>query len=155
MTTLRELRSRASNRILYETFEFNHPSFGFVRLVNNQMFEKTLGGMVFQPSAFKVDESQQSKTPIIAASISFGRVGPEFKDKLKIWRGSSRLSPINAIYRIFDSYDGQLLKTWSLHVASVAIDKKNVSCDITVTNPLNSNVSLIYTTTEWTGLTNA
>lgn len=155
MTTIRELRSRGSNRKPYETFEFNHPSFGYVRLVNNQIFEKTLGEMVFQPAVFKVDESQQSKTPVITASIQFGRLGPEFKEKLKLWRGASRVSPINAIYRIYESLAGQELKNWSLYVSDVSIDEQNVSCNITVTNPLNNNVSLIYTPTEWTGLVNA
>lgn len=155
MTTLAELRSRGSKRIRYETFEFNHPSFGFVRLVNDQVFEKTLGGMIFQPASFKVDESQQSKTPVIDASIQFGRLGPEFKEKLKLWRGSSRITPINAIYRVFDSLNGQLLKSWLLYVSSAEINVDNVSCTITMSNPLNNNVSFIYEASEWTGLVNA
>jgi hypothetical protein len=154
MTTLRELRSRGSTRMTYETMEFYHSSFGYVRLVNSQMFEKTLGGMVFQPSVFKVDESQQSKTPVIDASISFGRIGPEFKEKLKLWRGSSRVTPISSVYRVYDSSNGQELKKWALYVSNVSIDKDNVTASITLINPVNNNVSLLYNPSEWTGLIN-
>ena len=46
MPTLREFQSRRPNRILYETLTFYNSTFGYVRLVNNQIFPKTLGGQV-------------------------------------------------------------------------------------------------------------
>lgn len=155
MITLREIRSRGSNRIIFETMEFYHPTFQYVRLVNNQMFDKNLGGMVFNPSSFMISESQQSRTPIITSTIQFGKLGNEFKEKLKLWRGSSRIDPIKSTFRIFDSVTGSMLKSWTLFVNSVSIDQTNVSCELTLINPLNNNVALLYNPTEWTGLIHA
>lgn len=154
MTTLREWRSRGSKRILYHTFEMYHSSFGYMRMIKNVSFEKRLGGNTYYPAVFNINETTQSKTPVIDTSVHFGRLGIDFKNKLKMWRGESRISPINATYRLFDSSDGSVLKSWSLFISSINISESDVSCQITLKNPLNNNVSLLYMPSEWTGLIN-
>ncbi|MFN7049952.1 hypothetical protein ACK4QX_19860, partial [Proteus mirabilis] len=81
MPTLREYRAQRPNRILYETLQFSHPSFGDIYLVSYQVFPKVLGGVEYQPCNFELSDSQQSRTPIIDASVKFSRVAQDFKQK--------------------------------------------------------------------------
>lgn len=69
MPTLREFRAQRPNRILYETLQLSHPSFGDIYLITHQIFPKILGGIEYLPCNFEMSESQQSKTPIIDASV--------------------------------------------------------------------------------------
>ena len=77
MPTLREFQSRRPNRILYETITFYSPVFGYIRLVNNQIFPKTLGGQVYTPCRMELTESQQSNTPILDSTVKFGRLAQD------------------------------------------------------------------------------
>jgi len=155
MPTLAEYQQKLPNREMYDTMTFSHPSFGDIRLVNRQYFPKTLGGIEYTPAGFEIDESQQTGTPVIDATIKFGRVQNDFKKQLKLWKGGSRLEPITATRRLFDSADrNTAVKEWTLFVKSVDMDADNVSCVLSVTNPLNNNIGRLYDPTEWTGLQN-
>ncbi|HGD3424619.1 TPA: hypothetical protein ACI4DF_003301 [Enterobacter hormaechei] len=156
MPTLREFQSRRPNRILYETITFYSPVFGYIRLVNNQIFPKKLGGQVYTPCRMKLTESQQSNTPILDSTVKFGRLAQDFKQQLKHWKAYSRITPISATYQQFDAADmSTAIKSWTLYVSDCSMDDKDVTCSLTRVNPLNRNVGRLYTVEEYPGLQNA
>lgn len=156
MPTLREFQSQRPNRILYETITFYNETFGYVRLVNNQIFPKTLGGQVFTPCRMELTESQQSNTPVLDSTVKFSRLAHDFKQKLKLWKAHSRITPISATYQQFDAADmSTAIKSWTLYVNDCSMDDKDVTCSLTRINPLNRNVGRLYTVEEYPGLQNA
>ncbi|HGN2348368.1 TPA: DUF1833 family protein [Proteus mirabilis] len=153
MPTLREYRAQRPNRILYETLQFSHPSFGDIYLVTGQIFPKKLGGIEYQPCNFELSDSQQSRTPIIDASVKFSRVSQDFKQKLKLWKSFSRMTPIDATYRLFDEKEKETAITrWTLSVKDVSLDYQNVTSTLSTSNPLNKNIARNYEPQEWPGL---
>ncbi|WP_262033958.1 DUF1833 domain-containing protein [Serratia liquefaciens] len=156
MPTLREFQSQRPNRILYDTMTFYHSTFGYIRLVNRQIYPKTFAGQVYTPCRMEVSESQQSNTPVINATVKFGRLAQDFKQQLKLWRTYSRITPISATYQRFDAADMNTpLKPWTLYVKDVSMDESDVTCSLTLQNPLNNNIAFLYNTTEFPGLANA
>jgi hypothetical protein len=156
MPTLREFQSQRPNRILYDTMTFYHSSFGYIRLVNRQIYPKTFAGQVYTPCRMEVSESQQSNTPVINSSAKFGRLAQDFKQQLKQWKGYSRITPISATYQRFDAADMNTpLKPWTLYMKDVSMDESDVTCSLTLQNPLNNNIAFLYNTTEFPGLANA
>lgn len=153
MPTFREYRQQRPVRGLYDTLTFYHESFGYVRIVTGQFFPKTLGGVVYEPSSFEIEESQQSGTPIVDATIKLGRLASNVKTLLKQWRGFSRIQPITVTRRIFDSADVSApIKQWTLFAKSVDLDADNASMVASLTNPLNNNIGRLYDPVEYTGL---
>ncbi|CAI1258156.1 hypothetical protein M2407_003290 [Serratia sp. BIGb0234] len=156
MPTLREFQSQRPNRILYDTMTFYHSTFGYIRLVNRQIYPKTFAGQVYTPCRMEVSESQQSNTPVINATVKFGRLAQDFKQQLKLWRTFSRITPISATYQRFDAADMNTpLKPWTLYVKDVSMDESDVTCSLTLQNPLNNNIAFLYNTTDFPGLANA
>lgn len=156
MPTLREFQSQRPNRILYDTITFYHSTFGYIRLVNRQIYPKTFAGQVYTPCRMEVSESQQSNTPVINSSAKFGRLAQDFKQQLKQWKGYSRITPISATYQRFDAADMNTpLKPWTLYMKDVSMDESDVTCSLTLQNPLNNNIAFLYNTTEFPGLANA
>ncbi|AYO38456.1 DUF1833 family protein [Serratia sp. P2ACOL2] len=156
MPTLREFQSQRPNRILYDTMTFYHSTFGYIRLVNRQIYPKTFAGQLYTPCRMEVSESQQSNTPVINSSAKFGRLAQDFKQQLKQWKGYSRITPISATYQRFDAADMNTpLKPWTLYMKDVSMDDSDVTCSLTLQNPLNNNIAFLYNTTEFPGLANA
>jgi hypothetical protein len=156
MPTFREVKSQRPNQILYDTLTFYSPVFGYVRLVNRQIFPKTFAGQIYQPCRMEVIESQQSSTPVIDTSVKFGRLAQDFKQKLKSWKAYGRLTPISATYQQFDARDMNTpLKPWTLYVSDVSMDHNDVTCSLTLKNPVNNNVGRPYNIEEFPGLQNA
>lgn len=151
----RQYKSQRPNRVLYETLTFYSPVFGYVRLVNNQIFPKALGGQVFTPCRMELTESQQSNTPILDSTVKFSRLAQDFKQKLKLWKAYDRITPISATYQQFDAADmGTAINSWTLYVSDCSMDDKDVTCSLTRINPLNRNVGQLYTVEEYPGLQN-
>lgn len=156
MTTFREYKAQRPNRILYETITFNSEVFGTIRLVSNQILPKVFAGQTFSPCRMEVVKSQQSSTPVIDSSVKFGRMAQDFKQQLKLWRAAGRITPISATYSQFDSIDMiTAVQTWTLYVSDVSMDQDDVTCGLTLKNPLNNNVAYLYNTEEFPGLQNA
>ncbi len=82
MPTFREFKSRRPNRILYDTITFYNPAFGYIRLVDKQIFSKTFAGEVYTPCRMEITESQQSSTPVINSTLKFARMAQDFKQQL-------------------------------------------------------------------------
>lgn len=153
MPSYREYRQQRPTRGLYDTITFYHPSFGYVRLVNKQFFPKTLGGQVYTPARFEIEESQQSGTPVIDATVKLGRLSADVKSLMKKWKGAVRLTAITATRQIFDSIDVTApTKSWQLYVKTVDIDPDSASLTLSMTNPLNNNIGRLYDPVEYTGL---
>jgi len=156
MPTFRDYKSQRPNRILYETITFYHSTFGYVRLVNMQVYPKTFAGQVYTPCRMEISESQQSSTPVINSTIRFSRLAQDFKKQLKLWRSYSRVTPISATYQRFDAADMNTpLKPWTLYVKDVSMDANDVTSTLTLQNPINNNIAFLYNTTEFPGLKNA
>lgn len=156
MPTFREYKSKRPNRILYETITFDSAAFGTIRLVSKQIFPKTFAGNIYNPCRMEVIKSQQSSTPVIDSSVRFGRMAQDFKQQLKQWKAAGRITPISATYREFDAADmNTATQTWTLYVSDVSLDQDDVTCSLTLKNPLNNNVAYLYNTEEFPGLQNA
>ena len=150
---LRDYRAQRPLRTIYDTIQFSHPSFDDIHLVSMQIEPKTLGGIEYRPANFELSGSQQSKTPIIDSSVKFSRAAQDFKQQLKSWRSYSRMTPIVATFRMFDSADTETpMSEWSLYVKDVSLDSESVTATLSMNNPLNKNIAKIYTMDEFTGL---
>ncbi|MEQ9888824.1 DUF1833 family protein [Pectobacterium zantedeschiae] len=155
MVQLREYLSKRPSRVMFITVTFIHPAFGEIRLVADQVFEKTLGGMVFSPCRMEVQESPQSDTPIIQGGVKLSRVAQDIKQGLKGWTGAQRMIPIAALYQKWDSIDMTTpVSTWSLFVKDISMDALDVTVTIALKNPMVNNVAKTYNTTDFPGLIN-
>ncbi|KQN53216.1 hypothetical protein [Erwinia sp. Leaf53] len=152
MPTLRQIRAQRPNRIQFETITFHHSTFGYVRLVNNQIFAKRLAGIDFDACRFELTESQQSSIPVIDSTLKFSRLAQDFKQKLKAWKGYSRVTPISATFALYDADMATLLKSWVLYVNDCSMDALDVNVSLSMTNPLNKNIGILYDPAEWPGL---
>ncbi|CNJ19052.1 Domain of uncharacterised function (DUF1833) [Yersinia aldovae] len=155
MPGLREYLSHRPNRVMYITLKFTHPAFEQVRLVADQMFQKTLGGEVYSPCRMEVSESEQSDSPIVQCAVKLSRVAQDIKQGLKGWTGAQRMIPITAVYQKWDSIDmTTAVSTWSLFVRDISMDENDVTATIALKNPMVNNVGKPYNTTDFPGLIN-
>lgn len=156
MPTFREYKSRRPNRILYDTITIYSETFGYIRLVKDQIFAKTFAGQEYQPCRMEIADSPQSSTPVITSTVKFSRLATDFKQQLKQWKAFDRIVPIQFTYQRFDADDMNTpLKPWTLFVSDISLDASDVTVSLTIKNPLNANIGMLYNVEEFPGLQNA
>ena len=79
----REFFNTKPRVIEYMTLDLYHPAFGYLRYVQNQFYEKTFNGVVYQPLAMNVTESVADDRATVTYEIQLGRVGSEVKSFIK------------------------------------------------------------------------
>lgn len=152
----RQYKSQRPNRILYDTITIYSDTFGYIRLVKDQVFPKTFVGQQYQPCRMEITESQQSSTPVITSTVKFSRLATDFKQQLKQWKAFGRIVPIQFTYQRFDAADMNTpLKPWTLFVSDISLDAIDVTVSLTIKNPLNANIGILYNVEEFPGLQNA
>ncbi|RSB61546.1 hypothetical protein EGT71_14995 [Atlantibacter subterranea] len=155
MPTLREWKERRPASDLKQTVVFSHSSFGVDRLVNNLFQPANFGGELYQPTRFDFTEPAQDGTTTLNATITFAALSQDIKQRLKLWRGATRMEPILFRYDIWENIgDLTPLKTYSMYVRDVAAAAENVSVTVGMTNPLSVATPIIYTVNEYPGLSN-
>lgn len=152
----RQYKSQRPKRTLYDTITIYSATFGYIRFVADQVFPKTFAGQVYQPCRMEIAESQQSSTPVIASTVKFSRMASDFKQQLKQWKAYGRIEPIQFTRQRFDATDMNTpLKAWTLFVSDISMDANDVTVSLTIKNPLNANIGLLYNVEEFPGLQNA
>ncbi|WP_312816297.1 hypothetical protein [Atlantibacter subterraneus] len=155
MPSLREWKERRPASDLKQTVVFSHSAFGTERLVNNLFQPATFGGDTYQPTRFDFTEPAQDGTTTLNATITFAALSQDIKQRLKLWRGATRMEPILFRYDIWENIgDLTPLKTYSMYVRDVAAAAENVSVTVGMTNPLSVATPIIYTVNEYPGLSN-
>lgn len=149
------LAKRPANVIQYDTVEFQHPDFGFIRLLANQFSDKVFEGVSYQAASMQVPKvTSQATDDTRAGSVIFGRIGVTVRQKLlQITPLGAIKNPITVTLRQFQSD----VKTYErrLYVGKdgVSIGSDNVEFRLSVDNPAKlANEGAFYDPTLWTGL---
>lgn len=152
---------RPADLLQFMTVEFQHPDFGFVRLVANQFTDKQfdVNGVLetFTAVSMEVPKvTNQSTDSTQAGTVVFGRIGIEFRRKLL------QITPLGAIknpitVKLRQHQEGVTLPTYErrLYVAKngIAIGSENVNVKLSVDNPAKlTQESQFYDPAVWTGL---
>lgn len=145
-------------KVQYSTVTFYHPDFGYVHLVANQ----------FKPKHFKFNGALTEFTPVHAeiptqpdndngkakAQIKFGRIGIEFRKKLRMIK--QNFIPTQAIISTYIGTEGEPDSQYNLFVDNngVAMDESFVTIKLGYENPMNVQCQFFYDLRIWTGLQN-
>lgn len=152
---------RPAALLQFMTVEFEHPDFGFIRLVANQFSDKQLdvNGTLetFQAVSMitpKVTNQETDTTK--AGTITFGRIGLQFRNTLlEITPLGAITSPI--VVRLRQYQNGVTAPVYSrrLYVAKngITITSENVAVRLSVSNPaILTQESAFYDPFLWPGL---
>lgn len=133
------LQKRPGDKISYECVQFSHSSFGDVYLVANQFFSKifTINGLPYDhlPVSMKLPPTtDQVSDPTRAGTIQFGRVGMDFRQKIRQVMSSGKLEPIMVTLRVFEENTLTYERTLQVANNGISLDEKNVNVRLTVPN---------------------
>lgn len=149
------LAKRPANVIEYNTVEFYHPDFGYIRLLSNQFSDKVFEGVSYQAASMQLPKvTSQSTDDTRAGSIVFGRIGVTVRQKLlQITPLGAIKHPITATLRQFQGS----VKTYErrLYVGrdGVSIGVDNAEFRLSVDNPAKlANEAAFYDPALWKGL---
>ncbi len=152
---------RPADLLQFMTVEFEHPDFGFVRLVANQFSDKQfdVDATLETFTAVSMDVpkvTNQSTDSTRAGTIIFGRIGIEFRKKLLM------ITPLGAItdpitVKLRQYQEGVTLPTYErrLYVArdGISIGSENVNVRLSVDNPAKlTQEGQFYDPAVWVGL---
>lgn len=152
---------RPGNIIQLETVEFEHPDFGFIRLVANKFSDKQLSvnGFLetFTAVAMEVPKVTNQETDTTkAGSIIFGRIGIQFRKKLmQITPLGSIKDPITARIRQYQVGIVEPIYERRYYVGKdgISIDAESVNVRLSVDNPAKlTTEDLFYNPSVFFGL---
>lgn len=133
------LQKRPSEVIDYQCVQFSHPSFGDVYLVADQFFPKSFVinnvSIEHQPVSMRLPPTtDQVSDSTRASSLQFGRIGMDFRSKLRQMTSSNIFTPITVTLRIYQS--DALVYERSLEVANkgISLNEESVTVKLTVPN---------------------
>ncbi len=108
----------------------------------------------YTPARFEIEESQQSGTPVIDATVKLREavVGHQSADETV--EGCGQADGHHGHAGRYSTAETCLcrLSPGSLYVKTVDIDADAASVTLSVTNPLNNNIGKLYDPREYTGL---
>lgn len=154
--TSREFFATKPRVIEYMALDLYHPAFGYLRYVQNQFYEKTLGGNVYQPIAMSVTESVADDRATVSYEIQLGRVGSEVKAFVKAidQYAFGWMIEIDATVSYYLSTD--LVTPYrtpvSLSVGTLAMEAESVAITLETGNPRAQGVARRYGTDDFPGL---
>ncbi len=141
--------------IEYTTLELYHPAFGWMRFIKNQYFDKTLGGVVYQPAPMEVKETLQDERNTVSYEVQLGRIGSQTKQFVKAvdkyplgW-----MIPINAVvkYWLSDDLTQPYRPIVELSVGNLAITGEGVAITLDTANPRGQSVARRYNGEDFPG----
>lgn len=152
---------RPADLLQFMTVEFEHPDFGFIRLVANQFSDKIFDvdgtPETFQAVSMQVPKvTNQESDTTKAGTVTFGRIGLQFrKTLLQITPLGAITSPITVRLRQYQ--DGVTAPVYDrrLYVAKdgITISSENVSVRLSVDNPaVLTQEQQFYDPFVWPGL---
>lgn len=152
---------RPADLLQFMTIEFQHPDFGFIRLVQDQFSDKIFdvdgSPETFRAASMKLPKVTNQETDTTrAGTVTFGRIGLEFrKELMKITPLGAITSPITAKLRQYQ--DGVTAPVYSrrLYVAKdgITITSDSVAVQLSVDNPARlTNEAQFYDPAQWRGL---
>tara|TARA_R110000851_G_scaffold23315_1_gene68348 strand:- start:2947 stop:3450 length:504 start_codon:yes stop_codon:yes gene_type:complete len=141
----------------FETVEFYHPDFGYIRLVGNQFSDKTLDGDLYQAVSMDFPQvTNQTSDTTKAGSLQFGRIGTNIREKLKLITPMGGIKyPITAILRCFEEGVTAAIYERQYFVGKngININADSVVIALAVDNPSKlTNKTKFYDPTLWKGL---
>ncbi|PHR55967.1 MAG: hypothetical protein COA43_14715 [Robiginitomaculum sp.] len=149
------LAKRPADVIQYDTVEFFHPDFGYIRLLANQFSDQVFEGVSYQAASMQLPKvTSQSTDDTRAGSVIFGRIGVIVRQKLlQITPLGAIKYPIKATLRQFQSG----VKTYErrLYVGrdGVSIGVDNAEFRLSVDNPAKlANEGAFYDPSVFLGL---
>lgn len=141
--------------IEYTTLKISHPAYGEIRLVKNQYFDKTLGGIVFNPATMEVKETLQDERNTVSYEVQLGRIGSHAKEFVKAidkyplgW-----MIPIIAVVEFWlsDDVSQPYRPAVELSVGNFAIVGDSVALTLDTANPRGQSVARRYNGDEFPG----
>lgn len=152
---------RPADLTQFMTVEFEHPDFGFIRLVANQFSDKVFDvdgtPETFQAVSMEVPKVTNQETDSTkAGTVTFGRIGLQFrKTLLQITPLGAITSPITV--RLSQYQDGVTAPVYNrrLYVAKdgITIGSESVSVRLSVSNPaILTQEAAFYDPEQWPGL---
>lgn len=154
---------RPSDLLQFMTVEFQHPDFGFIRLVENQFTDKTFDvdgtPELFTATTMRTPKVTNQETDTTkAGTIVFGRIGLNFRNTLmKITPLGAITSPIQVKLRQYQDGVVEPVYERRLYVANdgITITSENVSVRLSVDNPaVLTEEAQFYNPSVWRGLQN-
>jgi hypothetical protein len=140
----------------YMTVTFYHPDFGYVHLVANQFKAKQFmfNGVLteFTPVQAEIPTQPANNEGQARAQIRFGRIGIEFRQKLRMIK--QNFIPIQAIMCSYIGTGGEPDNQFNLFVDKngIAMDESNVTVGLGYENPMTLQCQYFYDPRIWTGL---
>lgn len=152
---------RPADIVQFMTVEFQHPDFGFIRLVANQFSDRKfdVDGELedFRAASMVLPKvTNQTTDSTKAGAITFGRIGLEFRRTLlKITPLGAITSPITVKLRQYQEGTVAPVYERKLFVArdGISISSDNVSVKLSIDNPaVLSKEDQFYSPEQWPGL---